>query len=90
MDGPYLRDDDLVGVRVNDQIGIMRDHNHLTFVLGFPEQAHELIEDRLGVQVFFGLVNDKGPIIGVVERKVEKQSTIPRVPGDSLRISTPS
>jgi hypothetical protein len=74
---PYLRNDDLIGVRVNNQIGVVRDHNYLTFVLGFPEQAHELIEDRLGVQVFFRLVDDKGPIIGIVERKVQKQQHDP-------------
>lgn len=68
-----LRDDDLVRICVNDQICIVRDHDHLTFVLGLPEQVHEFIEDRLGVQIFFGLVDDKGPIIGIVEREVKKQ-----------------
>jgi len=46
---PNLRDDDLVGIRVNNQVGIVRDHDHLTFVLGLQEQAHELVEDRLWV-----------------------------------------
>src|SRR5580704_10343360 len=45
----HLRNNDLVGVRVNNQVGIVRDHDHLALVFGFEEQAHELIEDRLRV-----------------------------------------
>src|SRR5271156_2469791 len=44
----YLRNDDLVGVRVNNQVRVVRNHNYLTFVLGFPKQTHEFIKDRLG------------------------------------------
>ena len=41
----YLGNDDLVGVRVDNQIGIVGDYDYLALVLSFKEQAHELIED---------------------------------------------
>jgi hypothetical protein len=34
---PCFRNDYLVGVCVNNQIGIMRNHNHLTLALSIPE-----------------------------------------------------
>jgi len=33
-------------VRVNNQIGIVSDHDYLALVLDFEEQAYEIIEDR--------------------------------------------
>ena len=33
-------------VRVDNQIGIMSDHDYLALVLDFEEQAYEIIEDR--------------------------------------------
>ena len=52
---PGLRNNDLVSIRVDNQIGVMRDHNHLAFVLGSQKQTHQFVEDRLWVEAFLGL-----------------------------------
>ena len=67
---PHFRDDNLVRVRVDDEIGVVRDHDDLPASLGRLKQGNQLVVDRLRVEVLLGLVDDQRPVVVIVERKV--------------------
>jgi hypothetical protein len=48
----------------------VRDHHDLPASLGRLKQGNQFVIDRLRVQVLLGLVDDKRPVIVIVERKV--------------------
>jgi hypothetical protein len=68
-----LRNNYLIGIGVHDEISVVCDHDDLALGLGFQEQAHQLVENRFGVQVLFRLIDDQRPVIGVVECKIKQQ-----------------
>ena len=65
-------DDDLVRIGVDDEVGVVRDHDHLALRLGRDKQRHQLVEHRLGIEIFFRLIDDQRAIVGIVERKIEQ------------------
>ena len=48
-------------------------HNDLTLPFGFYEQGYKLVIDGFGIQILFRLVDDQRSVVGIVQRKVEKQ-----------------
>ena len=46
---PHFRDDDLVRVRVDDEIGVVRDYDDLPASLGRLKQRNQLVVDGLRV-----------------------------------------
>lgn len=74
---PGFRNDDLICVRVDDEVGIVRDHDHLALGLGSNEQPDELVKDGLGIKVLFGLVDDQRAIVFRVEREIEQEQHDP-------------
>jgi hypothetical protein len=67
------RDNHLVGVGVDDEIGVMRHDNDLTAQLGSAKPPDQLVEDRLRIEVFLRLVDDERPVVVAVDREVEEQ-----------------
>lgn len=60
-------DNDLVRIGVDDEIGIVRDHDYLAFCLGRDKQGDQLFEHRFGIQVLLWLIDDEWPIVGIVQ-----------------------
>ncbi|MCW0197147.1 MAG: hypothetical protein OJI97_03275 [Sphingopyxis sp.] len=56
--------DDLIGIGVDHEIGVMRDDDDLALGLGLEEQADEFIIDGLGIEIFLGLIDDQRPLRG--------------------------
>ena len=56
-------DDDLIGIGVYYEIGIVRDHDDLPPKSSFGEERYKLIEDGLRVEIFLGLIDNEGAII---------------------------
>ena len=52
------RHDDLIGIRIDDKVGVVSDHDDLALALGLDEKVHELVENRLGIKTLFGLVDN--------------------------------
>lgn len=65
--------DDLVGVGVDDEVGIMRNYDDLASGFGRDEKRHQLIEHGLRIEILFGLVYDQRAIVGIIESKIEQQ-----------------
>ena len=65
------RDNDLIRISVDNQIGIMCDDYDLSSQLGFLKSRNEFIVNGFRVEVFLGLVDDERPIVVlmVVSRK---------------------
>jgi hypothetical protein len=66
----HVGHDDLIGVRVDDEICIVSDKYNLPFLLRCKEQFNQIVENGLGVQILLRLVNDERPVIGLVECQV--------------------
>ena len=58
-----FRHEDLIRVGVEDEIGVVRHHDHLAFRLRGDEECDQLVEDRLRIEVFLRLVDDQRPIV---------------------------
>jgi len=69
---PGFGDDDLIGIGVNHEVCIVRDHDHLTVRLGLDEEVDQFVEDRLRVEIFLRLVNHQRSVVAVVQRQVEQ------------------
>ena len=67
-----FRDDNLVSVRVNDEIGVVCDHDHLPAPLGRLKKRDEFVVHGSRVQVLLGLVDDERPVVVIIQRKVEE------------------
>jgi hypothetical protein len=50
-------DDDLIGVCVDDEIGIMRHDYYLSPFPGIPEMRDQLVEDGLRIEILLRLVD---------------------------------
>ena len=87
---PALGDDDLICVRVDHQIGVVSDDDYLALGFGRDEQRNEFIKNRLRIQVFFGWSMINGRSSASSSARYSSNNTIPRVPGDRFRMSTPS
>ena len=81
---PGISDDDLVGVGIDDEVGIVGHHDYLAFFLGDDKERDELVENGLRIQVLFRLIDDERPVIGVVEGEVQKQKDNSASPGRKL------
>lgn len=66
-------DNDLVRIGVDDEVGIVRDHDYLAFGLGRDKQGDQLLEHRFGIQVLLWLIDDEWPIVSIVQCQVEKE-----------------
>lgn len=80
-----LRDNHLISVGIHDQVGVVRHYDHPTLRLGLDEQIHQLVEDRL--RIGWSMTSGRSSLSSANNRS---SSTMPRVPGDNLRMSTPS
>jgi len=49
--------DDLIGVGIDDQVGVMGDYDCLPALFGSSEALDQFIEDRLRIEVLFGLID---------------------------------
>ncbi len=58
-----LSDDDLIGVGVDDEIGVVRDHDDLPPKPSLGEERHEFVEDGLRVEIFLGLIDNERAIV---------------------------
>ena len=58
-----FRHDDLVRVGVDDQVGVVRDHDHLTFRFRRDEERDQFVEDGFRIEVLLGLVDDQRSIV---------------------------
>lgn len=67
---PSLGNDDLICIGIDHQVCIVRHHDHLPVGLGLDEQVHELVEDRLGVEILFGLIYHQWSVIVVVQCEI--------------------
>ncbi len=70
---PAARHYDLIGVRVDDQIGIVRDDDDLPADLRLLEPWDQFIKNRFWIEVLFGLVDDQRPVILLIDREVKQQ-----------------
>ena len=68
-----MSDDDLIGVGVDDEVRIVRNHDHLAMRLGLDEETNKFLKDRFRVKVFFRLINDQRSVVAVIQREVEQQ-----------------
>ena len=68
-----LSDDDLIGVGVDDEIGVVRHHDDLALGLRRDEERHQFVEHGLRIEIFLGLIDDQRAIVGIVERQIEQQ-----------------
>ena len=84
------RDDHLVYIGVDYQVGIVSNDDDLPSQACRPKQINQLSEDRLRVEVLFRLIDDQWARVLQVKSKVEQQKHDSRVPGDSWVIETPS
>ena len=58
---PRLSNDDLIGVCVDDEVGIVRHHNDLPVRLAQPDEIIELGINRPVIEIVFRLINkDRG------------------------------
>lgn len=57
---PRRCDDDLIGVGVNDQVGVVSDDYHLPAHAGFSEAVYQLVKHRLRIEILLGLVDLSG------------------------------
>jgi hypothetical protein len=64
-----VRDDDLVGIGVDHQVGIVGDDDHLTLRLRRQEQPDQLVEDGFRVEVLLRLIDDQRTLVRNVERE---------------------
>ena len=69
---PDMGNDDLVGVSVDDEVGVVGDHDYLSLTFGRLEQRDEFVVDRLRVEVLLRLVDDQRSVISVIERQVKQ------------------
>ena len=56
-------DDDLVCIGVDDQVRVMRNDDDLPAQLGMAEESDQLVENRFGIEILFGLVDDQRPVV---------------------------
>ena len=70
---PAARHNNLIGVRVDDQIGIVCDDDDLPTGLRLPEPFDQIIINRFGVKVLFGLVENQRPDILSIDREINQQ-----------------
>lgn len=68
-----LRDNDLIRVRIDDEVRIMGDHDDLSLGLRGDEQRNKLFKDGLGVEILLGLIDDERTIIGVIQCQIEEK-----------------
>jgi hypothetical protein len=80
---PAPRDDYLIGVRIDDQVGVVGDDDDLPAQPGASKALDQLVEDRLGIEFSSGWSMIRG-------RSSSRSITMPRVPGDNCSISTSS
>src|SRR6185436_277274 len=62
---PGAGDDYLIGVGVDNEIGVVGDDDHLAAAPRFAEALDQLVENRLRIEVLLGLVDDKRPIVAL-------------------------
>ena len=67
-----LGNDDLIGIGIYDEIGVVGDNDHLSVRFCLDEEVDQFVKDRFWVEIFFRLVDHQRPIIAVVEREVEQ------------------
>jgi hypothetical protein len=67
---PSTSDNHLVRIRVNDQIGVVRDDYDLASRLCIANMAHQLIKDGFRVEVLLGLVYHQRAVILIVYREI--------------------
>lgn len=75
--GADLSDNYLVRVGVDDQVGVVRDHDHLAPAFCSQKQGYELIIDGFRVEVLFWLIDNQRAIFRVIERKIEQYQNDP-------------
>jgi hypothetical protein len=63
----HVGNNDLVGIRVDDQIGVMSHHDYLSLPLCSAEEGDQLVIDRFGAQILFRLVDDQTFVVGIVQ-----------------------
>lgn len=63
---PSFGNDDLIRIGVDHEIRIVRDYDHLAVLLGLDEKVHQLVEDRLGIEILLWLVDHERPVVAVV------------------------
>ena len=66
-----LCDNDLISIGVDHKVRIVGDHDDLPFGFGRDEQRDEFIEDGLRIEIFLWLVDDKWPVVCVVQSEVQ-------------------
>ena len=69
---PALSHDHLIRISVNYQVGIVCHDDDLTPLFSITEAMYQLLEDRLRVQVFFGLVDDQRPVVFRINGQVQQ------------------
>ena len=65
-----LRDDDLLGVGVDDEIRIVRDDDDLPTLFGFPEVFSQDLVGGLIIEILVWLVDDEGSVVESVDCQV--------------------
>ena len=67
------RDNDLLGVRINNQIGVVGDENDLAPPFRCLEVRRQQLVDRLVVEIFVGLIDNQRAGIGNVHAEIQDQ-----------------
>ena len=65
---PAVATDNLVGIGIHNQICVVRHDNDLATISCGLKTINELYEDRLWIEVLFGLIDNQGPIVFGVDR----------------------
>jgi len=88
---PALRccDNYLVGICINDKIGVMRHHDDLPTLFSGPEMRDKLFENRAWIEIFLGLIDEERSEVVRIDGKIQQLSLI-SVPGLSELISAGS
>lgn len=71
-----LRDDHLVRVCVHNQVRVVSYHDDQALPLRLKKQAHQLIEDWFGIEIFLRLVDNKRAVIRIVERQTRETTVV--------------
>ena len=67
-----LANDDLIRIRIDHEISIVRDHDHLTLQLHCHEETDKLVKNRLRVQILLWLVDQQRSVIVIIKSKVKE------------------
>lgn len=68
-----MGDDNLLGVRVHHEVGIVCDENNLSMFLRLTEIGRKVREYRLVVEIFLRLVDDERPALVLHHRQIQDQ-----------------